>query len=172
MEVESAGRGTAAEAVLVGFENRVRAGAPVEEDHDPWAAGIAEEDLSWSAAAAAELQLVAAAEQKEQEEQGQEQEAAQNQAVLEGIQAAVEAPELPEVYPGTEREPGIGDKVADQPGNVEAGGMKTGPGFAGSKEVHSEAEEDLTEPGSMDAGSLGCWNAAEGKNPADGLREE
>lgn len=50
--------------------------------------------------------------------------------------------------------------------------MKTGPGVAGSKEAHPEAEEDLMEAGSMDAGSLSHWNAAEGMNPAEGLREE
>lgn len=49
------------------------------------------------------------------------------------IRSAAEGPELPEVYPGTEKEPGIGDKEADQPGNVEAGSMKSGPGVAGSK---------------------------------------
>lgn len=58
MEVGSAGRVSAAEPVLVGFVNRVRAGVPVE-DHDPWAAGIAEEALHWTAV---ELSLVAAVE--------------------------------------------------------------------------------------------------------------
>lgn len=156
MEVGSARRASA-EAALVGFVNRLRAGAPVEEDHDPLAAGTAEEALRWAVAAAAELHLAAAAEMEE--------EAAQNQAAAEG-------PELTEVYPGTEKEPGIGDKVVGQPGNVEAGGMKIGPGVAGSKEAHPETEEDLTEVGSMDAGSLGHWNAVEGMSPAEGLHGE
>lgn len=89
--------------------------------------------------------------------------------MLEGIQAAAESPELTEVYPGTEKEPGIGDKVV---GNVEAGDMKTGPGVVGSKEAHPETEGDLTEVVNMDAGSLGHWNAAEGMNPAEGLHGE
>lgn len=76
------------------------------------------------------------------------------------------------MYPGTEKEPGIGDKVADRPGNVKAGGMKTGLGAAGSTEAHPETEEDLTQTGRMDAGSLGHWNAAEGMNSAEGLHGE
>lgn len=145
------------------FVNRVRAGAPVEEDRDPLAAGTAEEALHWAAAAAAaELHLAAAAAAAAE----MEEEAAQNQAVLGGIRTAAEGPELTEVYPGTE------DKVAGQPGNVEVGGMKTGPGTAGSKKAHPETEEDLMEVGSTDAGSLGHWNAAEGTNPAEGLHGE
>lgn len=52
----------AAETALVGFGNRVRTGAPVEEDRDRWAVGIAEEAQCWAVvAAAAEWHLVAAA---------------------------------------------------------------------------------------------------------------
>lgn len=114
MEVGSAGRASAAEAVLVGFVYRVKTGGPVEEDHDSWAAGIAEEDRCWAAAvvAAVESQLVAAAAEQAEEQAGWK------QTVLGGIRAAAEGPELPEVYPGTEKEPGTGDKVTDQPGNV------------------------------------------------------
>lgn len=77
---------SAAEAALVGFGSRVRAGVPVEED------------LHW--AAAVELLPVAA---KEVEEEA----AARNQAVLGGIRVAAEGPELTEVYPGPEKEPGV-----------------------------------------------------------------
>lgn len=92
--------------------------------------------------------------------------AARNQAVLERIRVAAEGPELTVVYPATE------DKEAGQPGNVEAGGTKTDPGVAGSTEVPLEAEQDLMEIGCRDAGSLDHWNAAEGRNPAEGLHEE
>lgn len=60
VEEGSAGRVSAAEAAWVGFGSRVRADAPVEEDRDPWAVGIAEEVLHQ--AAAAEVPCPAAAE--------------------------------------------------------------------------------------------------------------
>lgn len=52
---------SAAEAAWVGFGSRVRADAPVEEDRDPWAVGIAEEVLHQAAAAAVPCPAAAAA---------------------------------------------------------------------------------------------------------------
>lgn len=72
-----------------------------------------------------------------------EEAAARNQAMLGEIRVAAEGPELTGVSPGIEKEPGIEKKATGHPGNVEAGGMKTGPGVAGSTEVHPETKEAL-----------------------------
>lgn len=68
MEVGSAGRASAAEAVLLGFVYRVRTGVPVEVVHGPWVAVIAEEALRSAAAAVAAVDscLVAVAAAVEQ----------------------------------------------------------------------------------------------------------